>query len=150
MSTSSYAKIAVATKKASTIPPIMSSMVIFNDPTYIVIGLIGAFVSMGSAYYDVVTLKKEKELNGKKCIKVIHIELGKAFVLGSIITLLSFMLFTGMTKDGYEELGIKWLDGMLPSFWFIVTLAISTESTTIWNWLKGKLQRIINNDTNRR
>ena len=145
----SYAKIALATKKTAAAPAIMSSMAIFNDPTYIIIGIIGAFVSMGSAYYDVTLMKKERELAGKECTKVLHIELGKAFVLGSIVTILSFMLFTGITKDGYQKLGISWLDNMMPSFWFIVTIAISTESTLIWNWFKKKLKGVLNGDTNR-
>ena len=41
---------------------LFSSMVVFQDPTYIVIGLIGALVSVGSEYYDLRSEEHTSEL----------------------------------------------------------------------------------------
>ena len=135
---------AVPAKKAAVSSSMLYSMVIFNDPVYAIIAILGAFISMSSAYYDFMNIKHKKEIEGEKCVKLLHIELGKAFLIGLIITVLSFMLFTNMTQDGFGSLGIKWLDSMLPSFWFIFTLALSTEAVTIWDGILNKIKRFVN------
>lgn len=121
---------------------LLYSMVIFTDPAYILIAGMGAFVSMGSAHYDLVKLRKAREDSGLKCEKSAFMELSKAFVTGAILTVLSFMLLHQAGGEAMESLtGVKWFDKMLPSFWLILTVAIATESVTIWDRIKEKIAR---------
>jgi len=134
--------IAANAEKGAFSSSLLSSMVIFQDPIYLIIATIGAFVSMGSAYYDFSKMKQKKEINHEKCTKTLGTEMLRAFTFGAIITVLSFMLFTRMDKNGFNALNIPFLNGMLPSFWFIITLIIATESVTIWVKIKAKITRL--------
>jgi len=130
----------VATKKALFGSSLLGSMIVFQDPAYILIALMGAFVSMGSAHYDLIKLRKHRELQGLVCEKNVFMELTKAFTIGSIFTLLSFMIFHSAGGDAMKSLtGLSWFDSMLPSFWLVFTVALATEAVTIWDKVKNKL-----------
>jgi len=136
----------IATKKALFGSSLLGSMVIFQDPAYILIACMGAFVSMGSAHYDFLKLKKAREAQGLKCEKTVWMELSKAFMVGSLFTLLSFMIFHQAGGEAMKSLtGLEWFDVMLPSFWLVLTVAFATEAVTIWDivkgWIKGKATR---------
>ena len=128
-------------KKSAFSGSLIYSMVIFQDPAYVIIATLGAFVSMGSAHYDYLTLKKQREGEGEKCEKSLYLELSKAFVTGMIVTILSFMLFHKAGGDIMQELtGFVWFKEMLPSFWLILTIALATESVAIWDKVKAKVK----------
>jgi len=107
----------------------VGSMVIFQDPTYILIASIGAFVSAASAYG-----------NKQGMAKIVV-----GFVSGFIISLLSFML---LIHAGDSILN-KYMDidtSMLPSFWFVLTIIIATESTAILSAIKSKIRKLSGSD----
>lgn len=136
---------AAAGKKATTVlgASLLYNMVIFNDPAYIVIAGLGAFVSMASVFYDVQTSKETKKANGEECTARLGLELGKAFLIGAIFTVLSFMIFHEAGGEALKTLfNVDWFHKMLPSFWLILTLALATESvyffSRIMNLIKGR------------
>jgi len=132
---------ALLVKKSAFSGSVFYSMIIFTDPAYIIIATLGAFVSMGSAYYDYLTLKKQREGDGEKCEKSLRLELAKAFLAGLIVTVLSFMLFHKAGGDIMQKVtGFTWFKEMLPSFWLILTIALATESVSIWDKAKAKLK----------
>ena len=114
-------------QKAALTGTMLGSMVIFNDPTYILIASIGAFVSAASAYADKDNNKISKILIG--------------FISGFIVSLLSFMLLI----HAGDNLLNKYMDidtSMLPSFWFVVTIIIATESTSILRAIQSKIRKL--------
>lgn len=132
-----------ATKKTALGASLLSSMVIFNDPAYVVIACLGAFTSMASAYYDVQTSKQTKEENGEVCTGRLGLEMFKAFWIGAIFTLLSFMVFSQAGGEALKSMfNVDWFHKMLPSFWLLITIALSTESvyffTSIMSIFKKK------------
>jgi hypothetical protein len=132
---------ALATKKTAFGSSLLSSMVIFTDPAYIIIAGLGAFVSMGSAYYDFDKARQTALANDEPFTKSKSMELGKAFVIGAIFTLLSFMLFHQVGMEFVADNPYySWLSNLLPSFWLVVTVALATESVTIWDTAKGKIK----------
>ena len=139
---------AIASKSTAATSSLLTSMVIFNDPAYIIIAGLGAFVSMGSAHYDFTMEKRRNEKKGKVFLKQMHLELTKAFIVGAIFTVLSFMLLVQVGGEVMKNfINVDWFDKMLPSFWLIFTVALSTESVNIWNWGKSKLGGKINEDS---
>ena len=138
----------IATKKTAFSSSLLTSMVIFNDPAYIIIAGLGAFASMGSAWYDFVMEKRRNEKKGKQFLKQMHLELTKAFLIGAIFTVLSFMLFTQVGGEIMKNfINVDWFDKMLPSFWLIFTVALATESVNIWDWFKAKLGGKLNDNS---
>jgi len=129
---------AAATKKAAVSSILFSSMVIFDDPAYIITASVGGFVSMTMAYYDFMNLKAQVEASGKRCIKRMHLELLRAFVVGLIFSLLSFTL---MLSSG-ESIIAHFFDsdivlGSLPSIWMVLTLIIAINSDGIYMRVKN-------------
>lgn len=121
--------VVAAGKKTALGASLLSSMVIFNDPAYIVIAGLGAFVSMASAFYDVQTSKETKKAKGEECTAKLGLEMGKAFLIGAIFTVLSFMVFNHAGGEAMKSFfNVDWFHKMLPSFWLLFTLALSTES----------------------
>ena len=122
----------------------LATMVVFNDPAYVIIASIGAFVSMGSAHYDLSILRRKRELENKKCYRQMFQELSKAFLMGFLVTLLSFLLLSQTIEHGTvgDITGVKWLDKMLPSFWMILTIAVSTEAVSIWDRVKQRVNKV--------
>lgn len=111
-----------------------SSMVIFDDPAYIIIGLIGAFISVGSEYYDMYKLKEQAEKENKECnISVVH-DLIKAFVIGLIFTILAFLFFIqageALLKHAF---GLSLMVKLLPSFYMLASIYLSSKSIAIYN-----------------
>lgn len=129
----------MATKKVAFGSSLLGGMVIFQDPAYFIIATMGAFVSMGSAYYDISKLRKIKARKGEECDKNLIGELGKAFFVGGIFSLLSFLIFLQAGGDAMKSVtGMNWFGKLLPSFWFVLTVALATEAPTIWDKLKAK------------
>lgn len=136
---------AAMAKKTSTVlgASLLYNMVIFNDPAYIVIACLGAFVSMASVFYDVQTSKETKKAKGEECTAKLGLEMFKAFWVGAIFTVLSFMIFHQAGGEALKSLfQVDWFHKMLPSFWLLLTLALATESvyffTKMMNIFKGK------------
>jgi NhaP-type Na+/H+ or K+/H+ antiporter len=114
-------------QKASLTGSMLGSMIIFNDPTYIIIAGIGAFVSAASAYHN-----HEKD-------KVRKIIIG--LISGFSISLLSFMLLIH-AGDSLLKNYLNVNTEMLPSFWFVLTIIIATEATTIMSGIKRKIRKL--------
>lgn len=137
----------IATKKVAFGSSLLGAMVIFQDPAYFMIAGMGAFVSVGSAYYDISKVRKLKASLNEPCDIDSKLELGKAFFVGGFVSILSFMVFL---QSGGEALttvtGYSWFGKLLPSFWLVFTVAIATEAPTIWDatwgrakaWIKGE------------
>lgn len=123
---------AAITKKVTLGASLLSTMVIFQDPTYVIIAGLGSFASMASAYYD---------YNRKECGEcAFHKELLKAFLIGSLFTLLSFMLLIHSHASIIEALELDFLKNILPSFWLVLTIALATESVSLWDRVIGYLK----------
>lgn len=132
----------MATKKMAFGSSLLGSMVIFQDPAYFFVAGIGAFVSVGSAYYDITKVRKAKEAKGEECLIDTKLELGKAFFVGGIFSILSFMLFLQSGGEAMNSVtGAGWFGKLLPSFWLVFTVALSTEAPLIWDgtWGRAKL-----------
>ncbi len=113
---------------------LFSSMVIFEDPAYLIIGLIGAFFSVLSEYYDLVKIKREKKQQGQECIASIWQNLIKAFILGLLFTIGSFLILNQVGNELVKHYtGMTIIVKILPSFWMIFTLWMSTKSIAIYN-----------------
>lgn len=117
-----------------------STMVIFDDPAYIIIGLIGAMVSVGSEYYDLVKLRDKVIAKGEECKISIHYDLVKAFIIGLLFTMLSFMFFTQAGEALIKHVfGIGIAVKLLPSFWMLLTIYLSSKSIAIYNSLSVRM-----------
>jgi len=133
----------VVLKKAVFSSTLFGSMIIFQDPAYIIIALIGAFVSMGSAHYDLSMLRKMKIKNGEQCEKNIRLELSKAFLIGLLFTMMSFLVFlNGGEKILNYYIGADVLSDVLPSVWMILTLILATGSVSFYGYLQDKIKGI--------
>jgi hypothetical protein len=135
----------IAVKAASTSGGFMTTMVLFTDPIYLVLAFIGAFVSMGSAYYDYGIKKKEHEVAHTVCLKVLNLELIRAFIIGAILSVSSFLLFIGggntlLNHFVDDKLAIE----LIPSFWFMLTIWLTTLAVPIWEYTTSIPSRIIN------
>jgi len=122
---------------------LFGSMVIFQDPAYIIIALLSTFVSMGSTHYNYETKKIEVESEGKVCQMSLYLELTKAFVISLPLALLSILMF----MNGGEHIinhYVKWemLKGVLPDVWMTLTILLGVVwipmFSIIQNWLRGK------------
>ena len=119
---------------------VFSSMVIFNDPAYIIIGLIGAMVSVGSEYYDLIKMREEETDQCKVCRVSIGHNLFKAFLIGLLFTMMSFMFFTQAGESLIKHVfGLSVATKLLPSFWMILTIYLSTKSIAIYNTFSKKM-----------
>ena len=119
---------------------LFSSMVVFQDPTYIVIGLIGALVSVGSEYYDLRKLEDLATKNDEEFDASIGQSLFRAFVIGLLFTLLSFIFLTQAGESLIKHIfGLGVAVKLLPSFWMIGTIYLSTKSIAIYNKLSVKM-----------
>ena len=119
---------------------LFSSMVVFNDPAYLIIGFIGALVSVGSEYYDLVKLKRETEQKDEVFISSIPHNLFKAFIIGLLFTILSFLFLTQAGEALIKHVfGLGVVIKLLPSFWMIGTIYLSTKSIAIYNKLSLKM-----------
>ncbi len=121
-----------------------SSMVIFDDPAYIIIGLIGAMVSVGSEYYDLSKMKQEAEKENRECKISIGIDLVKAFVIGLLFTVLAFLFFIqageALLKHAF---GLSVVVKLLPSFYMLASIYLSSKSIAIYNALSRKMGWIV-------
>ena len=131
----------VAGKKAAVGGSMMfSSMVIFNDPAYLIIGVIGACVSVASEYYDLKKLKRGAEQEGETFVSSIPGNLVKAFIIGLLFTLLSFLFMTQAGEALIKHIfGLGVVVKLLPCFWMIATLLLSTKSIAIYNKFSLKM-----------
>jgi len=119
---------------------LFSSMVIFNDPAYLIIGVIGALVSVGSEYYDLKRLQRKSEHEGSVFIESIPMNLFKAFVIGLLFTIMSFLFLTQAGEAMIKHIfGLGVMVKLLPSFWMIGTVYLSTKSIAIYNKLSLKM-----------
>ncbi len=119
---------------------LFSSMVIFQDPTYIVIGLIGAFVSVGSEYYDLKKLEKDTAISVKKNGLSIPQHLVKAFVIGLLFTIMSFIFLMQVGESLIKHIfGLGVAVKLLPSFWMVGTIYLSTKSIAIYSAMSKKM-----------
>lgn len=117
-----------------------STMVIFDDPAYIIIGLIGAMVSVGSEYYDLIKLKEKRAKEGEECMISIGHDLIKAFIIGLLFTMLSFMFFTQAGETLINHVfGLGIAVKLLPSFWMLLTIYLSSKSIAIYNSLSSRM-----------
>ena len=129
----------LATKKVAFGSSLLGGMVIFQDPAYFFIAGIGAFVSMGSAYYDIKKIKDAKRRKGEECTIRTGGELSKAFFVGGVFSLLSFLIFLQAGGEAMKSAtGMGWFSKLLPSFWFVFTIALATEAPMIWDKLRAK------------
>jgi len=133
-----------AIKAASASGGFMSTMVLFTDPIYGILAFIGAFVSMGSAYYDYGILKKQHEHNNTECLKSLNLELVKAFFIGAILSVSSFLLFIGggnaiLTYILGNNVAIE----LIPSFWFMLTIWLTTLAVPIWEYITHIPSRLV-------
>lgn len=129
---------AVAVKKSLFSGSVFASMTIFNDPAYIITGVVGAILSMASAHYDFRKLQYEHKIRGEKCNKNLKLMLNKAFIIGFILSMLSFTLFLSVgdeliTKALHLEKGGQFL----PSLWLLLTMIVSIDSVKIFNYINN-------------
>ena len=132
---------AIAMKKAAFGgSSLLGGMIIFQDMSYIAIALMGAFVSVGSAYYDINKMKEKKKKKNEPCVINTKNELLKAWGIGFLFSLLSFLLFLQVGGEVMKKMsGVDWFNDMLPSFWLVLTVALATEAPTMWDKAKTKL-----------
>lgn len=147
MATTASAAAVLASKKTAFGSSLLGSMVIFQDPAYFMIAGVGAFMSVGAAYYDITKIRRVKEAKGEPCEIDTKMELAKAFCVGGIFSLLSFMLFLQSGGEAmHSATGLDWFGKLLPSFWLVFTVALAAEAPLIWDgtwgkakaWLKGE------------
>ena len=130
--------IAGATQKVVFSSALFGSMILFQDPAYIIVAIVGAFVSMGSAHYDMIKLQNENDDYSKGI--TIFIELSKAFMIGLLFSLLSFLLLlTSGESIVSKYVGKGLITASLPSIWMIATIFLATASVDIYGWVKNKL-----------
>lgn len=108
---------------------LFGGMVIFDDPAYIIVAIIGATIAMISAYKGII-----KSTNDTKYERItIVMELIKTFTIGLIISLLSFLVLVNYG----DILASKYLHisrtTALPSIWLTITLVISSLSIALYN-----------------
>jgi hypothetical protein len=125
--------IAIGKKAVYGTPILLSNMVIFNDLSYMIIALLGAFVSTISHRFDIYEMKREAHRKSEEFTVSMFMEFSKAFVLGGIIALLLFLLFNGTGGSLVKHFFGMSVSDLLPSFWFILALAFATESVKIWD-----------------
>lgn len=131
---------AAAGKKAAFGSALFSSMVIFNDPAYLIVAAVGGFVSMGMAYYDFIMIKEKAKQEERDCIHKLHLELSRAFALGLIFSLLSFTLLLSSGDNIVKYLSNnKLATDTLPSVWMIITIIIATNANGMYLRIKKLL-----------
>ena len=121
---------------------ILSSMVVFNDPSYIIIGIIGAIVSAMSHHYDI---QKEKALcviTNTPFTKIPKAEVLKALIIGFLFTI-AFFLFVNDAGEATIKhfIGIDIVSKLLPSFYMVLTLYLSTLSIGIYDKVAGNVKQ---------
>jgi len=113
---------------------LFSSMAVFQDPAYFVIAVIGAFLSLALAWYDVEMEKRQSTLAATPFIKSVPMELLKAAGIGFLF---SFVLFLSLMHFGDQLLehfiGIADIPKVLPALSMAITLFLSTKSVKLWN-----------------
>jgi len=121
----------------------MSSMVIFNDPVYLVLAIMGASISFLGMAHELV---KAKRLGKKERdrLSFVLVDLIKALIIGGLLTPMFFMLLVNSGGEiASHVVGFKTLNGVFNSFWWLLSLILSWYSPLIWAWtikyFKGRL-----------
>jgi hypothetical protein len=112
---------------------LMSNMIIFTDPAYILLAVIGATLSLFGMAHEM--LKAVNKGNGKRFSYII-MDLIKALALGGILTPMYFMMYmhTGETIISLF-VGLNGFDGIFNSFWWLLSLLTAWYSPLIWEGL---------------
>jgi len=118
---------------------IFGSMVIFQDPAYIIVALLSTAVSMMSTHYNFVMKKRRVEGEGKTCQMSLSLELTKAFVISLPMALLSILVF----MNGGERVVnhyVKWemLQSVIIDIWIVATILLGLAWIPIFTWLRGE------------
>ena len=118
---------------------IVTEMVIFNDPIYPYLALIGAFLSLMGLVHDIY---KEDSLS-KPSVLELAVELFMAFTIGAILTPMFFMFYIHAGGEAMERIsGFKGFYGIYNSFWFLLSLLSSWYAFPIWGFLMDLVKSI--------
>ena len=113
---------------------VLSSMVVFSDSSYFIIGAIGAVVSSMSHHYDITQERTLAKINNILFSRSIPLEIIKSFLIGFLFTVACFIFLNQAGNAAIKHyVGINVVVQLLPSFWMIVTLYLSTKSIAIYN-----------------
>lgn len=120
---------------------ILSSMVVFNDPSYVIIGVIGAVVSTMSHHYDIQKEKALSLIDDTPFYKTTSLEVVKAFLIGFLFTI-AFFLFMNQVGESIIKhyIGIEIISKLMPSFYMVLTLYLSTLSIGIYDKVSAKIR----------
>jgi len=127
---------ATVTTKTIMSSTLFGSMIIFNDPAYIIVALVGATLAMVSAYSEIIHKNFHNEDNQEPIalsVSCVVTEMIKTFVIGLLISLLSFMFFIEYGDDIVLKHLSKDIARLAPSMWMGITLLLSSFSIFLYN-----------------
>lgn len=104
---------------------LMTTMVIFTDPFYWFLSVLGTIVSVTTLYYEVFNTSDSMEVVTKINKIPLVIETVRTALIGAIITPMIFMLLLHSGDEllsKYISVSVK---GMVASFWFLTSLVMS-------------------------
>lgn len=118
-----------------------TNMIIFNDPIFLWLSIIGASTSVLGVLHDIY---QSKSIVGARQIIV---ELLKAFFLGGILTPMFFMAYMHVGDKLVEAfLGVKGIGGIFNSFWFLLSVLTSWYSVLIWGTIVNRRIKKVKNE----
>lgn len=107
---------------------LLSNMIIFNDPAYLMLSIAGALLSLFGMLHDMI--KRKDDFN----ILFVLSELIRAFIIGGILTPMLFMLYVHAGGRLIEFFtGFRGLDGIINSFWWLLALVSGWFAPLIWS-----------------
>lgn len=119
---------------------IMADMVIFTDPAYMLLSVVGATLSLFGMLHEIFFTARRNKIYFT--ITSIFAQLGKALVLGGILTPMYFMLFLHTGGSIMSQIvGLDGLDGIFNSFWWLASLLTSWYSPVVWDGFLNKVKK---------
>jgi hypothetical protein len=118
---------------------VMSNMVIFNDPAYLVLAIFGAFLSFLGMLHEIVYKRVGK---AKIHFFVLFVHLIKAVVTGGILTPMFFMFYINSGGELVKKIvGLEGMGGVFNSFWFLLSLITAWFSPLVWDFFIARVKR---------